>query len=300
MDHLKDKKQHRVLATHVLQFVFLGFTGFRFAFAHFPSTTASATDLYLLMWKSVNMLSMFGFKIQNISTDGAQTNRDLFKLLIPNFNSASPSPCSFHNIYCKDNPNFFFIMDISHVTRQDIISSLLGFEELCHYKLKLSHSSIIPRRVNSDVVENIFCQQRTLHNGANTNPTYLGYCRSLNSVVFGETSVSRKSNTGGEGASIYKVESSNVLKKITRKLMTITNFEDVEADREAESGEACSNVRDTEPDVEGCIFDVARIVLVLTSINRSIVLIKCANSSLRYRPSPIPEHLWSVVPPKFP
>ncbi|KAJ8299478.1 hypothetical protein KUTeg_023538 [Tegillarca granosa] len=215
MDQLKDKKQQRVLATHVLQFVFLGFTGFRFPFAHFPSTTASATDLYLLMWKSVNMLSMFGFKIQYISTDGAQTNRDLFKLLIPNFNSGCPSTCSFYNIYCKDNPKIFFIMDISHVVkkirkkhfkewkwiskRQDIISSISGFEELCHYKLKLSHSSIIPSRVKSDV-------QRTLHNGANTN-LVTGDCRSLNSVILGETSASRKSNTGGEGASIYKVES---------------------------------------------------------------------------------------------
>lgn len=30
---------------------------------------------------------------------------------------------------------------------------------------------MIPSRVNSDVVENMICQQRTLHNGANTNPT---------------------------------------------------------------------------------------------------------------------------------
>jgi hypothetical protein len=49
MDQIKSNKRERVLATHVLQFVFLGFTGFRFPFAHFPSTTASATDMYLLI-----------------------------------------------------------------------------------------------------------------------------------------------------------------------------------------------------------------------------------------------------------
>jgi len=375
MDQIKSNKRERVLATHVLQFVFLGFTGFRFPFAHFPSTTASATDMYLLMWKSVSMLSMFGFKIQYISTDGAQSNRDLFKLLVPAFNSASPQTCSFDNIYCKDNPKLFFIMDISHVikkirnniiksgdgqqfkrtitlndkhiiwehfkraylwdmsnpfpihhklsqdhifltneskmrnhlaedvldkemlhlmqvyksnlgesgssldgtiellrntsivirnfrdprpitdagderlselhdvmewfvkwenqikndtsiknkekhlishqTREDIVSSLLGFEELCKHKLKKSHGSIIPSRVNSDVIENLFCQQRTLHNGANSNPTYLGYCRTVNSVILGEASVSRKSNTGGDGAVIFQVNkpSAKVLKK---------------------------------------------------------------------------------------
>ncbi|KAK6169023.1 hypothetical protein SNE40_020153 [Patella caerulea] len=86
---------------------------------------------------------------------------------------------------------------ISHQTREDIVSVVMGFNELCFYKLKRSNSSIIPNRVNSDVIENSFCQQRPLHNGANTNPTYLGYCHSVNSVILGQTSISRKSNTGG-------------------------------------------------------------------------------------------------------
>lgn len=92
---------------------------------------------------------------------------------------------------------------ISHQTREDIISSIMGFEELCIHKLKSSSASIIPSRVNSDVIENMFCQQRTLHNGANSNPTYLGYCHSVNSVILGQASISRKSNVGGgEGAQL--------------------------------------------------------------------------------------------------
>ena len=71
---------------------------------------------------------------------------------------------------------------ISHQTRQDIISAILGFEELCTYKLKKSNASIIPYRVNSDGIENIFCQQRTMHNGANANPTYLGYCHTIHEL----------------------------------------------------------------------------------------------------------------------
>lgn len=91
---------------------------------------------------------------------------------------------------------------ISHKTRQGIISSILGFEELCMHKLKKQSASIIPCRLNSDIIENIFCQQRTLHNGANTNPTYLGYCYSMNSVILRQATISRKSNTGGEAAQI--------------------------------------------------------------------------------------------------
>jgi len=342
---LKSNKTDRILATHVLQLVFLGFTGYRFPFSHFPSNTASGHELYLIIWKAISMLSTFGFTIQYISTDGAQSNRDLFHILLPEFNSSNPITCSFHNVFSpKLNEKIFFIMDISHTikkirnnvsksgddpsckrrlkfndnfiewnhfkqayiwdistnpfpvhhklsqehiyltpdnkmrnhlaeqvlnedmlhlmkfykasqdetgggldstiefleqtsvliknfkdhrpitdsaderlkqnhnalqwfiqweksikedtnisnkekclishqTRQDIISSIMGFEELCLYKLRSSNASIIPSRVNSDVIENIFCQQRTLHNGANTNPTYLGYCHTVNSVI---------------------------------------------------------------------------------------------------------------------
>jgi hypothetical protein len=49
-------KKQRILATHALQFLFLGFTGFRFPCAHFPSTTASGYELYLLLWEAVNMV----------------------------------------------------------------------------------------------------------------------------------------------------------------------------------------------------------------------------------------------------
>jgi hypothetical protein len=45
-DQISSGKKQRILATHALQFLFLGFTGFRFPCAHFPSTTASGYELY--------------------------------------------------------------------------------------------------------------------------------------------------------------------------------------------------------------------------------------------------------------
>lgn len=87
IDSILSGKKEIKLATHVLQFVFLGFTGFRFPLFHFPTEQASAPELYLLFWKIVNILSTFGFKIQYVSLDGAQTNRDFAKLLLGTFKS---------------------------------------------------------------------------------------------------------------------------------------------------------------------------------------------------------------------
>jgi hypothetical protein len=58
--------------------------------------------------------------------------------------------------------------------------------------------------VNSDVVENVFSQQRGLHNGANTNPSYLTYSRSINTIVLGETPISKKANAEDTAAQVYR------------------------------------------------------------------------------------------------
>jgi hypothetical protein len=46
----------------------------------------------------------------------------------------------------------------------------------------------------SDVVENEFNQQRSTYNGANTNPNALQYRRSLNSIIIGQSDISKKGN----------------------------------------------------------------------------------------------------------
>lgn len=86
---------------------------------------------------------------------------------------------------------------ISHQTRMDIKSMLLGFDYLCKTRLKRNLSCIVPSRVNSDAIENVFCQQRGIFHGANTNPTYAQYLKAMNSVILGQPTLSRKSNTGG-------------------------------------------------------------------------------------------------------
>lgn len=352
IDSILSGKREICLATHVLQFVFLGYTGFRFPLFHFPTNQANASELYILFWKLVSIMSTFGFKVQYISMDGAQANRDFAKILLGTFKSNLIETMTVHNIFSIKQEPIFIIMDyshlikkirnninksgkldsykrhlkfkghfihwehfvnayywdishnpfpiyhklrqehfqltsdskmrnslaedvlnkdmlhlmkcyadsltcgsehlkttiellektsllianfrdsrpireigdlrliendtvlqwfkewesdilsdkdkekhlISHQTRADICSLIIGFRELCEYRLRTSSCSIVPSRLNSDIIENVFCQQRGLHNGNNTNPTYLNYCRTMNTVILGQTTISRKSN----------------------------------------------------------------------------------------------------------
>ena len=78
----------------------------------------------------------------------------------------------------------------------DIESMCLGFQAMVHIKLsKFPQTVIKPSIVNQDCVENHFCQVRAC-NGQNTNPTYHQQESTQNSIRFGQTVISRKSNVG--------------------------------------------------------------------------------------------------------
>lgn len=78
----------------------------------------------------------------------------------------------------------------------DIQSMCLGFKSLVMIKLKKFPQSVIkPAIINQDCVENHFCQVRAC-NGQNNNPTYDQQASTQNSIRFGQTVISRKSNAG--------------------------------------------------------------------------------------------------------
>ncbi len=56
-------------------------------------------------------------------------------------------------------------------------------------------SCIKPAIVNQDVVENHFCQLKGA-NGQNDNPTYQIVQGTQNSIIFGQTTISKKCNSG--------------------------------------------------------------------------------------------------------
>jgi len=84
-------------------------------------------------------------------------------------------------------------------TRDDLCSCLLGFNSLCKTVLKTKRTPIVPARTNSDVIENIFCQQRGIINGNNTNPNFYQYVKNINTVLIGQNVVSKNSNAEYRG-----------------------------------------------------------------------------------------------------
>lgn len=115
MNILMNHKKNVCLATHVLQFLFLGTTGFRFPFTYFSTTGASASELYLVFWKAVNYLAMFGFSVTFLSMDGAQSNRVFMNILLAHTGSGT---FTIDNIYDPKRSKISIIMDFSHVMKK--------------------------------------------------------------------------------------------------------------------------------------------------------------------------------------
>ena len=105
----------------------------------------------------------------------------------------------FFNDWEKYAEEFIVYSSLKHLlskeTRDDINSSLTGFTAMCEDLLG-KRNSITPAFINSDVIENHFCQQRGTCNGLNTNPTLAQYGPSNTSICLSQTSVSAKSNSG--------------------------------------------------------------------------------------------------------
>ena len=83
---------------------------------------------------------------------------------------------------------------MSKETRQDLDSVLLSFINLNEEKIHRIGSGLVPSRFNSDVVENVFCQQRGIYHGNKTNPTYADYAHGTNSLIIGQTLLSKRRN----------------------------------------------------------------------------------------------------------
>lgn len=79
-------------------------------------------------------------------------------------------------------------------TRTDLDSALMGFTSLCKNMLN-GKNSINPGFLNSDIVENLFGQQRGVRNGLNNNPTLAQYGPSNTAIILGQCTVANKSNS---------------------------------------------------------------------------------------------------------
>ena len=101
----------------------------------------------------------------------------------------------------KINPNKVLMSQQCH---EDIQACLQGFVLICETVLKRSnniYTCITPALVNSNVIENIFNQQRSTYNGTNCNANALQYRRTINNILIGQNVISRKSNAGKSSVS---------------------------------------------------------------------------------------------------
>jgi hypothetical protein len=91
-------------------------------------------------------------------------------------------------------------MLMSRETCDDVRYCITGFISICETRIADGYS-VMPSRINSDVIEKKNCQQRA-RNGDNTNPTYLQYRKNINTIALGQCSKGRakKSNVGIKGA----------------------------------------------------------------------------------------------------
>lgn len=68
-------KDEADIATHLLQFMFVGSTGFKFPVCYFPTIEIDPNSLYQRFWDAVFDLGECGFKVLLAICDGAQANR---------------------------------------------------------------------------------------------------------------------------------------------------------------------------------------------------------------------------------
>lgn len=140
---LKKNALQASLATHVLQIVFIGYTGFRFPVCHYPTKGVSASELHTILWSVIKMLYDWGFYVDFIIQDGGQENRQFIK---SNF---SGDPLQHNYMYVSPNlvdpsREVAHIQDFSHnikKIRNSILSS--GHKKHCKRLMQKDGQEII-------------------------------------------------------------------------------------------------------------------------------------------------------------
>ena len=63
---LKEKPMKSTLATHVLQVMFVGYTGYRFPVCHYPTCGVKASELHTILCSTIKKLHDWGFFVDYI------------------------------------------------------------------------------------------------------------------------------------------------------------------------------------------------------------------------------------------
>lgn len=117
------------MATPCLQYVFHGFTGFRWPVAYYGSETACAYQIYNTFWEVVSKLHQYGLIVDYVNIDGATTNR-LFMNMLSSSGNLRKENFVVSDIFQRDH-KICLIQDIKHVLkkiRNSILASRLEYE----------------------------------------------------------------------------------------------------------------------------------------------------------------------------
>ena len=171
------------------------------------ATDVLGPEMLLLMQKYQESLGSEGQKLQATITLLEHTS-----FLVKFFSNCHNKICSSSDSRISgllETLNFFYTWEsqftlpklkhkhlITKETRQDIDSCIYGFVSL----LKSAESlklSLLPGYINSDLIENWFCQHRGLRNGFNQNPTLRQIAGATNTNIITGSVVLSKGNVGG-------------------------------------------------------------------------------------------------------
>ena len=123
LEDISKEKSNCKMATHCLQYMYVGFNGFRWPVAYYGSDNVNGHSIYLTLWPLVDHLFSFGFNTHGAIMDGSSNNRQLTRLLIDT-NSARCSMYTTINPFKLTN-KFCIIQDCKHVFKK-IRNSLLS------------------------------------------------------------------------------------------------------------------------------------------------------------------------------
>ena len=115
----------------MLQFVYLGNTGFRFPVVHYPTREVDPSTLYIKFWEIVGWLEMAGFSVIYTCCDGGQANRSFIQLQFKGRDVVKEKYTT-TNIHTGQPMVFFLDLSVSSLTKQLILFRVHPFTCFLH------------------------------------------------------------------------------------------------------------------------------------------------------------------------
>ena len=122
LEYISKKKKELQMASHYLQYMYVGFNGFRWPVAHY-GTMSMAIQSFFTFWPLLDVLHSAGFDVHRVLMDGSNNNHQFSRLHMKAHN-ARACKYSVLNLHSA-NSHVSLIQDCKHVFKK-IHSSILS------------------------------------------------------------------------------------------------------------------------------------------------------------------------------